>query len=168
MSAGRRSTANGNLGSKWIRPEKRLAVYLRDGFECVYCGKNGKPATILNTRGGALLTLDHLQPRELGGDNDPFNLVTACVTCNSARKALGVSDFIRVVAQAGGYSEEEIRRRVRNAQRRSWVRHMPEAKLLDAEPPGWLKSLRFLASRDMRDRMQAEEEADHEADEIPF
>ena len=26
-------------GSKWIRPEKRMAIYLRDGLACVYCGE---------------------------------------------------------------------------------------------------------------------------------
>ena len=25
-------------GSKWIRPDKRLAIYLRDGLACAWCG----------------------------------------------------------------------------------------------------------------------------------
>jgi 5-methylcytosine-specific restriction endonuclease McrA len=61
-------------GSKWIRPEKRLAIYSRDGFACVYCGADEK------------LTLDHLQPRELGGTHGHENLVSCCLSCNSSRQ----------------------------------------------------------------------------------
>ena len=56
-------------GSKWIRPVKRLAIYARDGFACVFCG-----ATMEQ---GARLTLDHVVPCLLGGDNKENNLVTA-------------------------------------------------------------------------------------------
>src|SRR5438128_11454104 len=28
-----------NQGMNWIRPEKRLALYLRDGLACCYCGE---------------------------------------------------------------------------------------------------------------------------------
>lgn len=68
--------ANGNQGSKWIRPEKRLAIYMRDGFECVYCGRDV-------AHDGA--TLDHIRSRAAGGTNKARNLVTACFSCNSAR-----------------------------------------------------------------------------------
>jgi len=67
-------------GSKWIRPERRLALYIRDGFRCAYCGvdlKDAAPATV---------TLDHLLPRTFGGDNANTNLVTACRACNSSRQ----------------------------------------------------------------------------------
>ena len=65
-------------GRNWIRPEKRLALYLRDGVACVYCGRSVEAA--------APLTLDHLRPVSKGGSNDASNLVTACHDCNSARK----------------------------------------------------------------------------------
>lgn len=65
---------NGGQGHNWIRPEKRLAIYRRDGLACVYC-----------RRSGLALTLDHLTPRSQGGTNDATNLVTACVRCNSRR-----------------------------------------------------------------------------------
>jgi hypothetical protein len=61
----------------WIRPAKRLAIYLRDGLACVYCGAS--------IEGGAKLTLDHLRPYCSGGTNAETNLVTCCHTCNSAR-----------------------------------------------------------------------------------
>ncbi len=66
-------------GSKWIRREKRLAIYLRDRFTCLYCGRglwDAKPQEI---------NLDHLCPRSKGGNNDPYNLVTSCKACNLER-----------------------------------------------------------------------------------
>ena len=169
MSA-RSSTANGGHGSKWIKPAKRLAIYLRDDFACVYCGASGRPRSAENPRGGALLSLDHLHPRELGGGNEAENLVTACASCNSARKATPLAEFVTLSAQALGCSAEELRRRIRNAQRRSWKLHLPAARELHTAPPGWLRSMRFLASRDMRDRIQcwAQVDATRASEEIPF
>lgn len=67
-------------GSRWIRPEKRLAIYIRDGFQCAYCGRDLKHAT------AAEVTLDHLLPRVAGGTNEATNLITACRACNSSRQ----------------------------------------------------------------------------------
>ena len=72
--ASRDSGGNGGNGSRWIRPEKRLAIYRRDGLACVYCRHTRRR-----------LTLDHLKPRSKGGTNDATNLVTACFRCNSQR-----------------------------------------------------------------------------------
>jgi len=77
-------------GSKWIRREKRLAIYLRDGLACAYCGTA--------VEDGAQLSLDHLTPHSHGGSNDATNLVTACRTCNSARGNRSVAEFCAAVA----------------------------------------------------------------------
>lgn len=77
-------------GSKWIRPEKRQAIYLRDGLACVYCG-----------RSDLLLTLDHVTPCELGGTNEAGNLVTACVSCNSAKQDLTLRQWLGVLRDRG-------------------------------------------------------------------
>lgn len=66
-------------GSNWIKRAKRIAIYLRDGFTCVYCGKS------LLDEPSANVHLDHRIPRQLGGSNDASNLVTACRSCNCAR-----------------------------------------------------------------------------------
>lgn len=79
-------------GSKWIRPAKRLAIYHRDGFACVYCGRGTEHA---------VLTLDHIVPRELGGTHDAFNLVTACVKCNSSRQDLPLQSWLVVLRDRG-------------------------------------------------------------------
>lgn len=71
-------------GGKWIRPEKRAAIYERDGWECAYCGRG--PCDKRNRQQAAvILTLDHLIPRSEGGANSADNLVTACLRCNSSR-----------------------------------------------------------------------------------
>lgn len=48
----------------------RFNLFLRDGFECVYCGS------------GEDLTFDHLVPRRLGGVTSWTNIVAACSNCN--------------------------------------------------------------------------------------
>lgn len=80
-------------GSKWIRPEKRLAIYLRDGFCCAYCGATQE--------GGAVLSLDHRIACELGGDNSEKNLITCCVSCNSAKKDLTTRAWFAVLRERG-------------------------------------------------------------------
>jgi len=76
-------------GRHWIRDAKRLAIYLRDGFACVYCG---------TTPEESIMTLDHIIPRIDGVDNDATNLITACLHCNSARQSREITEFVRTVA----------------------------------------------------------------------
>lgn len=82
-----------NQGSKWIRPEKRLALYARDGFCCAYCGAG--------VEDGAALTLDHLVACELGGTNEADNLVTACLSCNSAKQDLTTRAWFATLRDRG-------------------------------------------------------------------
>lgn len=55
----------------------RLNVFLRDGWECQYCGEHFKSPD---------LTFDHVIPRSRGGHTTWNNIVTACYECN-LRKA---------------------------------------------------------------------------------
>ena len=48
----------------------RFNLFLRDGFECVYCTSSQD------------LTFDHLIPRRLGGKTTWKNIVAACSRCN--------------------------------------------------------------------------------------
>lgn len=98
-TAKRTSSANGNGGSgkhqssqfqpkgQWIRTEKRLALYIRHGFTCAYCGKD------LRHSEPEELTLDHLVPRSAGGKNEASNLILACRSCNCSRQAKAWADY---------------------------------------------------------------------------
>lgn len=72
-------------GSKWCRPEFRLAVYARDGFACCYCGAGEE----------AGLSLDHIKAHAAGGDNASTNLLTCCRLCNSKRQDGAFTTFAR-------------------------------------------------------------------------
>ncbi len=97
-------------GSKWIRRAKRLAIYARDDFTCVYCGDDGLEV-------GFDLTLDHVVPREFGGGNKAANLVTACRSCNSSKKDLTTRRFF-VLLRDRGVDTSRIARRIRRQTRR--------------------------------------------------
>ena len=103
-------------GTHWCRPTTRLAIYLRDGMACAYCG-----ATVED---GTLLTLDHLMPDSRGGSNAPTNLVTACRRCNCARGNRTVRSFCRATAEYLNHDAkaETIERHVRNCARRQLPR----------------------------------------------
>lgn len=87
-------------GMNWIRPVKRLAIYMRDGFACVYCGAGVEDEV--------RLTLDHLKCQKNGGNNDAKNLITCCLTCNSSRGARSVKVFVKAVANYRAAREVKI------------------------------------------------------------
>ena len=62
-------TKNGST-RKWRRIAK--AILRRDNYTCHWCGAHAT-------------TADHINPRALGGDDNPANLVAACTTCNYRR-----------------------------------------------------------------------------------
>ena len=54
-------------------PLERHAIFDRDRRRCVYCGAGEDVAR---------LSVDHVEPRYLGGDDSEGNVVTACRDCN--------------------------------------------------------------------------------------
>jgi HNH endonuclease len=87
-------------GMNWIRQEKRLAIYLRDGLACVYCNE---PMEY-----GAVMTLDHLVPRRDGGSNEQTNLVTCCIACNIRKGNDSVAQFVaRLVSEVDPTASEK-------------------------------------------------------------
>lgn len=113
-------------GMNWASPHKRLAIYLRDGLQCLYCC-----ATI---EAGAQLTLDHLRPRIEGGGNMPRNLITACAVCNSAR---GKRAWRR-------YASPEARRRIEAARRRR-INPLAARAIIEARG-GFTPALHYVSS----------------------
>jgi hypothetical protein len=87
-----------NHGMNWIRQDKRLAIYLRDGLACVYCAASVEE--------GASLTLDHVHPVINGGTNSTVNLVTSCIRCNVAKSTRNVREFVDTLA---AYLDHDIK-----------------------------------------------------------
>jgi len=54
-------------------PFSRANIYLRDRYQCQYCG---------NRFSAAELTFDHVNPASQGGRKDWENIVTCCIQCN--------------------------------------------------------------------------------------
>lgn len=57
----------------------RFETLKRDGFTCQYCGGTAPDVT---------LTVDHVIPVALGGEDVPENLVAACRDCNAGKASV--------------------------------------------------------------------------------
>jgi hypothetical protein len=53
--------------------KQRDLIFERDGYTCAYCGD---PAT----------EVDHVEPRSIGGRNEPTNGVAVCKRCNAIKR----------------------------------------------------------------------------------
>lgn len=83
---------------QWIRTDKRLAIYLRDRFTCLYCCRDLADADPMD------ITLDHVKCQSDGGSNMETNLVTSCRSCNCSRQDKPLARF------AGKETRSHIRR----------------------------------------------------------
>ena len=110
-------------GSKWIRPTTRLAIYHRDGFCCAYCGDG--------VEDDITLTLDHVLADDLGGDNDPTNLVTCCLSCNSSKRNLTIRAWFSVLRDRG-IDTRTVGARVRRLTSRDLANHRAAARRIIA------------------------------------
>lgn len=110
MSSGLRNSTSGN---DWCWAPTRQAIYIRDGRRCLSCGSKHKK-----------LSLDHVIPRCRGGSNDPSNLVTLCVGCNTWRGHRAVAawrpELVEVFAAAA------VKPLDREAGRRAVERRRPQ------------------------------------------
>ena len=93
----------------------RFEVFRRDDHACRYCG--GKAPDVK-------LTIDHVLPVALGGEDTSDNLVTACAECNSGKTSIApgqplvdaVSDdavrWAAAIKRAGEIQAQENERRL--------------------------------------------------------
>ena len=81
-----------------LRKDLRLAIYLRDRFQCVYCLRDLHDAEPTD------ITLDHVVAASDGGSNGASNLITACRACNCSRQDKPLARF------AGPETRAHIRR----------------------------------------------------------
>lgn len=127
-----------NKGMDWIRLHKRLAIYHRDSFDCVWCC-SVFPVDPL----GYGLSLDHLGSTK---DHSPANLVTCCRSCNSVRKDLPLSKWYKYLA-AGGRDIRAIKQHIQyltqkpiNLEIGKWLAYArrPSYRRKYASELGWL------------------------------
>jgi 5-methylcytosine-specific restriction endonuclease McrA len=126
--AAKKKTANGNNGSKWIRPERRLSIYLRDRFTCLYCLRD------LHDADPRDVTLDHLTRGHKAGNHHESNLVCACRSCNSQRRDLPLAR----------YAGPETRAHIRRNTRRSLAPYLKLAKAIIAGEVGFEDTIKGL------------------------
>lgn len=107
-------------GMNWISQEKRLAIYLRDGLACAYCGKG-----IEEMGSKEHLTLDHIKPYIKGGSHKETNLVTCCNHCNSVRRETPLRTFCKKQFKSNA---DEVEKNVRNHAQRDLKKFKALAK----------------------------------------
>ncbi len=110
-SSERRAAGNGrtvNRTSKFVTPEKRAAIYIRDEWTCVYCGRPPRGARFRTHKTAIYpgLALDHVIPRSRGGSNEATNLVTCCDECNRRKADRTVEEW---AAQLAMYERARLR-----------------------------------------------------------
>ena len=128
-----RDSNRGGYSSSWIRQSTRLAIYLRDGLCCVYCLRDWSESG---------LTVDHIIPRSAGGTNECTNLVSACMSCNAAKRALG--DDLSKMALALRIGKRALLKRLQEQARAPSVHIRNRAVHARKRPPAWLEDLRRL------------------------
>ncbi len=66
-----------------VSKRTRFEVLKRDDHTCQYCGAKAPDA---------VLHVDHVIPKSLGGSNKPENLLTACKDCNAGKGSSNLTD----------------------------------------------------------------------------
>lgn len=69
----------------------RNKLIKRDGMYCHYCGKEMDMDLSQSNLNG--VTVEHMNPKIKGGDNDMSNLVLSCRSCNSKKRTKHYQEF---------------------------------------------------------------------------
>lgn len=97
-------------------------VHKRDGFKCVYCGRDGSSSF----EDWLTLSWDHLLPKEHPNRDNPEYIVTACMFCNVADNQYFVRAKERGITFEGKSRNELVAQRkpyvmkTRNSYREFW------------------------------------------------
>jgi len=70
------------------RRKKLKTIYVANSGECFYCGRK------FITPHDPELTIDHIIPKSLGGEDDDGNLVPCCSKCNQEKNSYLPSEWI--------------------------------------------------------------------------
>jgi hypothetical protein len=124
-------------GMRWIRSEKRLALYATRSPICIWCLRSKREH-------GVTLTLDHVVPYSLGGTNRVSNLVVACKVCNCQRKDRSIQSFAERLCGVGPQAAA-ILRRIEESRAIPLTRaDVKDAKTRIAEAGGFTQACRTL------------------------
>lgn len=99
-----------------ISKKDRFEIFKRDSFKCQYCGKSA-PEVVLE--------VDHIVPVSKGGDNEMFNLVTACFDCNRGKSNRELSDNT-VIKQQKEMLDDINEKRIQLEMLKDWRDEMKE------------------------------------------
>jgi hypothetical protein len=66
-----------------VSKKTRFEIFKRDGFRCVYCGKQPPDVT---------LELEHITPKSKGGADRWDNYCTSCFSCNRGKSDIPLSE----------------------------------------------------------------------------
>lgn len=115
-----------NQGMNWIRQDKRLAIYMRDGLACAYCGHS--------IEAGASLTLDHVNAYANGGKHHETNLVTACERCNWTKNDRPLDEWLVAVSEYvdHGLTPDQIGSHIQATTAKPLKQYRDEAKAMIA------------------------------------
>ena len=127
----------------------RCTLAEAQNWRCCWCGKRCRPEP--NHKDSA--TIEHVQPRSLGGADHWDNYAMACAQCNHRRGTISVEDFMagRVPVQASK-EENKLNRRARMLAKRmrKYRRHIERFNEYGWKrngneycPDRWLESLRL-------------------------
>ena len=130
----RASRKEKNQGMNWIRKEKRLAIYMRDGMACAYCGRT--------VEDGVQLSLDHITPYSHGGSNSEKNLITCCAHCNSVRQDRPIEKWSQDVAAYMNISPADVLNYIKKQTAQKLAPFKKEAKALMARRASWAECLK--------------------------
>lgn len=102
--------------SKSVNPRVRKALFKEQNGKCHYCGCQ----LVLEQWKENSITLDHVIPKCLGGTRDLWNVVGACLACNSLRGNMDYQEFKRTWAELTEIKAREYKyaRTLRRAVRR--------------------------------------------------
>lgn len=67
-----------------INKKQRFEIFKRDNFTCQYCGKSS-PQVVLE--------IDHIIPKNEGGQDSHENLITSCFDCNRGKGKMLLEDY---------------------------------------------------------------------------
>lgn len=81
-----------------IKPKKRFAILMRDGFKCGYCGRSSPEVE---------LQVDHKIAKSIGGGDNDDNLLTSCRECNAGKRTVIVDEDIVFILDADGSIDHE-------------------------------------------------------------